>query len=175
MATPRDDAYYAKRDAELAAMFNDPANRKFDKIWVKEADIAEDLLRACNWYNSWSQRRDAFAAENEENGVKNSESMIEWWDEKLVKVVGNMARLDEKLDQSQDALAQEFNKRSMSLLTDIRELLAELDDTQIKSGKAIFDALRPILTEEAAPAEKPKAPEKGPLDDGNPFKKGPKA
>ncbi|MBU6474421.1 MAG: hypothetical protein KGL10_05660 [Alphaproteobacteria bacterium] len=168
MPQPHDDGYYKKRDKELAEMLNNPDNYKFDKIWGKEVNIIDDLLQACNWYLSWSQKRDAFAAEGNEVARKNCEDMVEWWDERLVKVVGNMASLDKRLRESDSPLTQEFNKRSMSMLSDFRELLAELSDSDIKIGAAIFKALQPILTADAPPP-----PKQNPPGNGNPFKKGP--
>lgn len=175
--TPKDtadlDKKIAARDASLTKIFNDPANRKFDRIWMAESDIADDFVQAVNWYKNWTEKRDGFAAANDAPRAQSCESMVEWWDERLVKIVSKLARLDAAVSAKTDAVAQEFvkNRDAYSLLTEVRDVLSVLDDTQIKSGKAVYEALLPLME-----APQPQtAPKPAPQDKGNPFKKGPSA
>ena len=160
-------------DNALSDKFNDPANAKFVKLWEREADIADDFEMGANWFQRWTGKRDGFAAAGNPVGVENAQALVDYWDEWLVKAAARLAKHKNAIESGKDSLSAEFNAKSLTQLTPLYEALSKLDDTQIKSGKEIFKALVSIMTDEPAPAPEPKKP--GPLDNGNPFKKGPTA
>lgn len=149
--------------------FNDPANKKFHKIWMREADLVEEFSLGIEWYDKWSKDRDTYAAAKDEKREKFSEEMVEWWHRYLVKAAGHLAKHKMHVEAGKDDVTAEFTKAAHTSLAPIYDALSTLDDTQIKSGKAIFDALRPLMEE--TPVPKPEA--QSPFDKGNPFKKGP--
>ncbi|MDE1152712.1 MAG: hypothetical protein PW788_09265 [Micavibrio sp.] len=155
---------------DLSAKFNDPAYNKFHKIWLREADIADDFELGCNWYKKWSRDRDGYKEQNDAPREKFAEDMVTWWDNYLVKATSRLARHIDGIENGKDGLSKEFAAAQLSTITPITEALAKLDDAQIKSGKAIYSALLPLMEDVPAPApqQKPDA-----LDNGNPFKKGP--
>jgi hypothetical protein len=123
---------------------------------------------AMEWYRKWSHDRDAFAAKHDEPREKFAAGLVDFWDRYLVKSVSRLAQHKALLDSGKDDLTAEFAKKNLSGLTSLCDALSKLDDTQIKSGKAIYEALLPLAQE--APAQ-PKPATPGPLDKGNPFKK----
>ncbi|MEZ0224552.1 MAG: hypothetical protein ACAH83_08365 [Alphaproteobacteria bacterium] len=153
--------------------FNDPANKKFHRIWTKEADIVEELTLGMEWYAKWSHDRDNFAAARDEKREKFSAEMVEWWDRYLVKAAGHLAKHKMHVEAGKDDVTAEFTKAGHTCLSPIYDALSALDDTQIKSGKEIFEALKPLMDDDPASVPKPEA--QSPLDKGNPFKKGPGA
>ncbi len=151
--------------------FSNPAAQKFHRIWEKEADMADDLEMSVNWYKKWSDNRDAYAAKNDTARADSCQGLVDFWDARLVKIAGYLAEHKEYVASGKDPLIAEFNQKKLTLLGPIYDALSTLDDTQIKSGKAIFTAMLPMMEEEPTPA-----PKANPLDKGNPFKKndGPK-
>lgn len=160
-------------EKNLQDAFNDPANRKFHKIWAKESDIADDFEMGLDWFKRWSDKRDGFTAKGDTASAEGAAGLVQFWDDWLVKAAGRLAKHKTNIEGGKDALSTEFNSKSLTMLQPLYDALATLDDTQIKSGKAIFDALKPLMVEEPAPAQQ--TPKPGPLDNGNPFKKGPAA
>lgn len=148
-------------EKDLAKAFNDPANRKFRKLWTREADIAEEFELGCNWFQKWSQDRDAYAAKGDAQREKFCAELVEFWDRYLVKAAGHLAKHKHNLDAGNDSLTAAFAKAGLTTLQPLHDMLAPLDEKQLASGKAIFDALQPLLVQEAKPApgvQKPPAP-----------------
>jgi hypothetical protein len=162
----------SKDPVDLRAAFADKANAKFRKIWRAEAEIVGDFDMSVEWYTKWSKDRDAYAQKNDQQRVDFCAGLVDFWDRHLVKATARLAKFKEKIETSVDPVAVEFRQKNFSTLTPVYEALSGLDDTSIKNGKAIFDAVEPLFRREPEP---PKPPKPSPLDKGNPFKKGPGA
>lgn len=159
-------------EKNLSDMFNDPANKKFRKAWTKEQDILDDFELGMNWFQQWSDKRDHYAAANDQQRAASCEGLVQFWDDWLVKSAGRLAKHKMHVDAGKDDVMKEFGDRKLTILQPLYDALGMLDDTQIKSGKAIFEALKPLAAAQKPAAPAPQKP--GPLDGGNPFKKGPK-
>ncbi len=161
-------------ERNLSKQFNDPANKKFHRLWEREADIASDVEMAMEWYKNWNDMRDNFLKENNQVGVANAQGLIDYWDRYLVKVVAACAKHKAYIEAGNDGVAKEFGQKNLTLLQPLYDALSKLGDAEIKSGKAIYEAILPLMAnEEPAPEQKPAL--KDPTEDGNPFKKGPSA
>lgn len=146
---------------DLTKAFNDPANRKFRKIWAREADIAEEFELGCNWFQKWSHDRDAYAAKGDAQREKFCAELVDFWDRYLVKAASHLAKHKRHIEAGKDDLTAAFTKAKLSTLQPVYDALAPLDDKQSASGKAIFEALKPLMVQQApsaAPAQKPPAP-----------------
>jgi len=149
--------------ADLTKAFNDPANRKFRKIWTREADIAEEFELGCNWFQKWSSDRDAYAAKGDDARAKFCGDLVDFWDRYLVKAAHHLAKHQRHVGAGKDDVTAAFTKENLTTLQPLYDALSELDDTQRASGKDIFAALKPLLVEEPAaakpsPAQKPPKP-----------------
>jgi hypothetical protein len=146
---------------DLTKAFNDPANRKFRKIWAREANIVEEFELGCNWFQKWSNDRDAYAAKGDAQREKFCAELVDFWDRYLVKAAGHLAKHKHHVEDGKDSLSASFTKAQLTTLQPLYDVLAPLDENQRASGMAIFAALQPLMlqeTKQASPAQKPPSP-----------------
>jgi hypothetical protein len=156
---------------QLAKELEKPENRKFDPIWEMEEEALDSLEQAVSWYDQWSEKAADAVASGNSDKLESCKAMVEFWDKRLVTVVGEMAKLKQDFDEAAalHPLVAEFKQKDLSLMPQIHDLLAGLDDQQIRTGKAIYNALLPLASKDAAP----EPVKQDPLAKGNPFKRGP--
>ncbi|MEZ0224711.1 MAG: hypothetical protein ACAH83_09175 [Alphaproteobacteria bacterium] len=156
---------------QLVKELDKTENRKFDPIWAAEEDAIDSLEQAVNWYARWTGNTAQAEASGDSNRIASCKAMVEYWDERLVTVVGEIAKLQKDFDEAAAVhpLVAEFKQKDLSLMPQIHDVFAGLDDQQIRSGKAIYDAVLPLASKD--PAQEPV--KRDPLAKGNPFKRGP--
>jgi hypothetical protein len=146
-------------------------DKKFHRIRMREQELADEFELGIESFGKWSKDRDGFAAAKDTEREKFCQDMVDWWDHYLVKAAMHLAKHKSHIEAGKDGVTAEFAKSNHTALTHIYDALGALPEDQLKSGKAIFDALKPLRQE----VEAPKAEAQGRMDKGVPPKKGPSA